>query len=839
VPAAGGIPEAGGHPEVVLGQSDGTSREESGGEPVAARFEVRGVVQGVGFRPFVHRLAVSLGLTGRVGNTVAGVIIETRGPSPAVDELAHRLVSDAPPLARVDEVVRRPATAEVDDRAFAIVASVEGSPAAPTLVPPDSAVCDDCLAELFDPADRRYLHPFITCTNCGPRFTIITGLPYDRPATTMSGFELCPACASEYHDPGDRRFHAQPLSCPRCGPTLRFGAPDGAPIGDGGDPIGAAVAALEAGRVVAIKGLGGYHLACDATDDGAVGRLRAAKHRPDKPLAVMVAGLDQARELAEISGAEADQLTSPARPIVLLRARSGGAPPASLSPLVAPNNPLIGLFLPYTPIHHLLLRRLGVPLVLTSGNQAGEPICHRDDQVAERLGPLCDAVLTHDRPIAAPCDDSVVRLVGDVLLPIRRARGYAPVPVDLDPAGREQVDRPPVVLAVGGELKNTFALASGGRVWVSQHLGDLGDLDTLEALEAEVARFCRLYRVDPEVVAADAHPGYLSSSWARRRSRRHGHRLIEVQHHHAHVASVVAEHGWAPDEPVLGFAFDGTGYGHDGGIWGGELLVADATTAHRVAHLAPVALPGGDAAVRHPCRTALAHLWAAGLDWAPELAPVGQLSPTELALLRRQLERGVACTPTTSMGRLFDAVASLIGLRHQISFEAQAAIDLETVADDASLAGRARPGGPYRFELDRRPGAGGEAVTVADPGPVLASITADLVAGLEAGAIALAFHHAVADLVADLAVRYGEATGITTVALSGGVFQNALLTLACRRRLEAAGRTVLTHRLVPANDGGLALGQAYLAAFGRRSSAEPVVTRPSAQPRDRRPRQER
>jgi hydrogenase maturation protein HypF len=760
---------------------------------------VAGIVQGVGFRPFVYRLANELGLAGHVGNDSARVFIEVTGRSEQLDRFARRLRTDAPPLAMVEVIERTPIAPAVEDAPydsrFVILESrtVAGER---TLVAPDSAVCDDCLAELRDPLDRRHRHPFITCTNCGPRFTIIRDLPYDRPNTTMAAFEMCGPCAAEYHDPADRRYHAQPISCHDCGPRLSFATvADGVPATVELDP--AAVLSrtrqeLRSGRTVAVKGLGGFHLVCDAMSDAAVAALRSRKHRPDKPFAVMVPDLARAAALAHIDDAEASLLCSPARPIVLLQARADSA----LSALVAPGNPLIGVMLADTPLHHLLFEDHDAgaaagpmpPLVMTSGNVGGAPITYRDDEAVERLGPLCDALLTHDRSIHVPCDDSVVRVMGDRLLPIRRARGYAPVPVAFPGARRR-------VLAVGGELKNTFCITSGDHAWVSQHIGDMENLETLDAFGATVELFETMYAVTTDVVAADAHPRYLSSRWARTSGRGP---VIDVQHHHAHVAAVMAEHRLDPTASVIGFAFDGTGYGTDGTIWGGEVLVADVERADRVAHLAYVPLPGGDAAIRHPCRTALAHLDAAGVAWSADLAPVAQLDEVELGLLRRQIDRNVACVPTSSMGRLFDAVSSLLGLRHHVTYEAQAAIDLEF----AAVAGKVLAHG-YRFTVYG---------TEFDPRAMLRRIVDDLRDGVPVTDIARTFHVAVVDLVGAVAEMVRAARGLDTVALTGGVFQNRLLTELCVERLDAAGFTTLTHRLVPPNDGGLALGQAYIAA---------------------------
>ena len=617
---------------------------------------VTGVVQGVGFRPFVHRLAHELGLAGHVGNDPAGVFAEVEGPEPAVHEFARRVRDDAPPLAHVAEVVvtRLP----TDGRAgFVIAPSPAGGPVT-TLVPPDVAVCADCRRELFDRDDRRFRHPFITCTNCGPRFTITRKLPYDRPNTTMAGFPMCARCALEYEDPLDRRFHAQPIACPDCGPALRYEpvvphdldvevprAPEA--VVHGSEPaLLAAQRCLAAGGVVAVKGVGGFHLACDATDAVAVDRLRTRKQRPHKPFAIMVADVDTARTVARFDDVATAALTSPQRPVVLAPARRGAARPGVV-PTVAPGQSTLGVMLPSSPLHELLLAPsldpdVGVPpvLVMTSGNVSGEPICFADDDVHARLGRLVDGVLTHDRPIHVPCDDGVVTVIDGVAVPVRRSRGDAPLPLRLP------CDAPPT-LAVGAELKNTVGIAAGRQAWLSQHIGDLGSLETQRSFERAGDQLAAFFGIDPEVVAADPHPGYATHGWAR---RVHGDRLHHVQHHHAHVAALLAEHGAAYDEVAIGVAFDGTGYGPDGTVWGGEVLLADQRASRRVAHLARVPLPGGDSAVANPANMALAHLWAAGIDWDPRLASVSALTVSQRRVLQQQLTRNVACVPTSSMG---------------------------------------------------------------------------------------------------------------------------------------------------------------------------------------------
>lgn len=760
------------------------------------RLTVTGVVQGVGFRPFVHRLATDLGLSGFVGNESSSVFIEVQGRPAALDEFCRRLHAEAPPLARIDSVTHSqlpPSPDTAVPTGFRIVDSHSGT-AAPTAIPPDIAVCDDCLAELFDPSDRRYRHPFITCTNCGPRFTIIRSLPYDRPATTMAGFEMCERCAAEYADPADRRFHAQPIACPDCGPTLWFAA-DGWRSSGSDAALAATQQALADGRIVAVKGIGGYHLACAPADRAAVAELRRRKARGGKPFAVLVRDLDIAARFAEIGDEEAAVLSGPARPIVLLRRRAD----APIAPEVAPGNPLIGLMLPYSPLHHLLLapvpgasnRWSQVPdaLVLTSANRSNEPICHTDDDVAERLPGLADAVLDHDRPIHVPCDDSVVRVIDGRELPLRRSRGYAPLPVDL---GRDG----PRVLAVGGELKNTFCLTDGRRAFMSAHIGDMGSVATLTAFNRSV-RQLETMRGAPTRLAADLHPAYVTRGWAERNA---GSRPLDlVQHHHAHVVSLLAEHGRL-GEPVIGVAFDGTGYGCDETIWGGEILRLGADTHRftRVGHLGCVPLAGGDAAVRNPWRMALAHLWHAGLDWNPALAPVAAATDDELRLLRTQFATGRGCVPTSSMGRLFDAVAALLGVRQRIDYEGQAAIELEVLAASAASASV-----PLRIAVG--------ADRVLDPAPLITGLVAALRDGAEPAQLALAFHRAVAQAVAEVVTHVAGATRV--VGLTGGVFQNVLLLRGCRHLLEEAGFSVLIHRTVPPNDGGLALGQAAVSTL--------------------------
>ncbi|WP_197355766.1 carbamoyltransferase HypF, partial [Streptomyces clavuligerus] len=689
-----------------------------------------------------------------------------------------------------------------------------GRGAGRTLIPPDTATCAACLAELRNPADRRFRHPFITCTDCGPRFTIVTALPYDRAHTTMAGFPMCRACAREYADPADRRFHAQPVSCHDCGPRLTLIAP-GAPRRTGDTALVEARRLLAAGAVLAVKGVGGYHLACDAANAGTVALLRRRKNRGDKPFALMVRAPEDIAPLVRLGPEERALLTGPARPIVLLRRRPeppGGGPAAA--DLVAPRAPDLGVMLPYTPLHHLLLGLDGDPegprvLVMTSGNLAGEPIVTEDAEALERLAPLVDAWLAHDRPIRVPCDDSVVRVVDGVPLPLRRSRGFVPAPVRLP------LPVPPL-LAAGGDLKNVFALAQDRWAWLSGHIGDMDDLATLRAFDRAVAHLKAVTGVERAAPVADRHPGYRSARRVRRLAA--GRAVTGVQHHHAHVAAAMAEHGLDGTRPVIGVAFDGTGHGGDGTVWGGEVLIADYRGFRRFAHLEPVPLPGGDAAVVRPYRMALSHLRAAGIAWTGDLACVRTCPEDELRVLERQLETGLNCVATSSMGRLFDAVSSLAGVCHRAGYEAQAAIELEAAAYAYGPPDPPAPGsgsgpdsghGPgCRFALTERD----DGRWTATPAPVLAAVVDDLRSGAPAGLVAARFHAGVTDAVRRLCGLARDRHGLDTVALTGGVFGNALLLSSCTRALAADGFTVLRHRRVPPNDGGLALGQLMVAA---------------------------
>jgi hydrogenase maturation protein HypF len=754
--------------------------ETTSGATERRRVRVTGTVQGVGFRPFVYRVATGLGLTGEVSNGTAGVTIDVEGAPSALDELVSTVRDGPPPLARVADVVVE-VLAPRGLPAFSIVASDDaGDVEVPVSV--DVGPCDACLRELADPADRRYGHPFVNCTDCGPRYTITRRVPYDRPVTTMAGFPMCEACRAEYQDPTDRRFHAQPVCCPHCGPQLALVDPVGAPLAGRTAALEEAVRMLDAGAILAVKGVGGFHLAVDATDAAAVAELRRRKARDDKPFAVLVADLATARTLVELDEGAQEVLASPRRPIVLA-ARRG----AVVADVVAPGLPELGLMLPPSPLHHLLVTHLGRPLVLTSGNLSDEPIAYTDDEAIARLGPMVDAVLTHDRPIHIRCDDAVVRAgVAGGPQPIRRSRGYAPEPLPLPRPAR----RP--VLAVGAELKSTVAVASGTSVVVSHHLGDLEHAATHRAFLQAVEHLLHLRDVDPAVVAHDLHPEYLSTKFALDLDLP----IVGVQHHHAHVAACLAEHG--QEGRVLGIAYDGLGWGTDGTAWGGEFLIADLDGFERAGHLAPVALPGGAAAIREPWRMAVS--WAAATFGDDRLGPtVGHLDPRwqEVATLARS----PSTLRTTSAGRLFDAVAALLGVRSVTTYEGQAAIELEALA-------RRVPPDRVRTPGEIRAAAG---VRVLDPTPLVRAVVDAVARGEDRAVTAATFHAGLAAATVSLATAIACDHDLDTVALSGGVFQNARLTDLVARGLRAAGLRVLVHRLVPPNDGGISFGQAAIA----------------------------
>jgi hydrogenase maturation protein HypF len=754
------------------------------------RIAVVGTVQGVGFRPFVLRVARELGVAGRVRNDAAGVTIDAFGAPALLDAFVARLRADRPAAAAIASLTEVPIPPE-PVVGFEIVAS-GGAAERRTSIPPDLATCADCLAELRDPADRRHRYPFTNCTACGPRFTIALGAPYDRPATTMAGFRMCPACAAEYADPSDRRFHAQPNACPACGPRLWIepGRAPGPPAeaASGADPIGAAGAALAAGAIVAVKGIGGYHLACDATSSAAVRTLRERKRREEKPLAVMVEDLAAARAVARLGAEEEALLASPERPIVLCRREAG----ARLCPELAPGSPLVGLLLPYAPLHHLLLAAAGRPLVMTSGNLSDEPIACDDDDARRRLGGIADLLLVHDRPIASRCDDSVARVVAGRPLLLRRARGHVPRPIRLARPFR----RP--ILGAGAQLKNACCLARGDEAVLGPHVGDLDGLETYGAFEAAVARLESFLALRPEAIACDLHPLYLSTRWAREAAAARGVPLVEVQHHHAHAAAVMAEHGL--EGPVLALAWDGTGLGSDGAAWGGELLLAERGRFERLATFRPLRLAGGDRAAREPWRIALAALEdalgpGAPVDALPLFREVGE---KEQDVVRRMLAGGVNSPPAHGCGRAFDAAGALTLGRPWSRFEGQVALALDAAAADG-------PADPYPFEID-----GGPPVEELDLRPTWRALAADVARGAAAAASAARFHATLARAGAELIRRAARRIGPLPVVLTGGCFQNARLAEGVLAELSGAFPVYLPVE-VPPGDGGLALGQAVVA----------------------------
>jgi hydrogenase maturation protein HypF len=774
---------------------------------VRARARVTGTVQGVGFRPFVYRLAHEQGLAGWVLNDEHGVLLEVEGPSDEVSHFFDRLSADAPPLARVERVDRVPVPVPMPveprngEPGFRIVASAAGGDP-DALIAADAATCNDCLAELGDPGDRRYRYPFINCTNCGPRFTIVRGVPYDRPLTTMAGFAMCDACRHEYENPGDRRFHAQPNACPACGPQVRLLDANGRslaisadPSGGNrqashGDPVSALAARLSEGAIAALKGLGGYHLVCDAANERAVAELRARKHREDKPFALMVADVATARRLVVLDDVGEALLCSPARPIVLAPRIADVGTPVAAS--VAPGAPELGVMLSYTPLHHLLLADFaGSALVMTSGNVSDEPIAYRDEDALERLAGIADLCLLHDREIETRTDDSVVRSVRGRQQMLRRSRGYVPEPLTLP------IPAPRPILACGAEQKATFCVARGDRAWVGHHIGDLEQLATLTAYREGIGHFERMFAVAPELVAHDLHPDYLSTQYALELDDVE---LIGVQHHHAHLAACLAEHGVTA--PAVGTIFDGTGLGADGTVWGGELLVGDLRGYERAGWLWPVRMPGGAAAVRQPWRMAASWL-AAALEGEPPLpaALARTVSPADWEAVGR-IGRAAELSPvTSSVGRLFDAVGALCGAPARVSYEGQAAVELEALAWTAG--GPAADGG-YRFQRD--------GASVLDPRAAVSELACDLERGVPAAVVSARFHAGVAAATVDAVTAIASARGVETAVLSGGVFQNRMLLQAVAAGLDRAGLRVLVPERLPPNDGGISFGQAAVAA---------------------------
>lgn len=764
------------------------------------QIRITGIVQGVGFRPHLFALAAKHAVTGRVLNDGHGVALEVEGETKALENFLAECRTAPPPLARIETVECADAGAPVGLTEFIIAESQHSEQHKFTLLAPDVATCDDCLRELFDPHDRRFQYPFINCTNCGPRFTIIEDVPYDRARTTMSSFPMCADCAREYHDPRSRRFHAQPNACAVCGPAVRSTGNSRNELKEPSrfrlkaglqtDALEQATEWLQRGDIVAIKGIGGYHLACHALNDEAVRRLRARKVREDKPFALMAASIEAIRQFCAVSEAEAQLLQSPARPIVLLRKLSAAG--ESISQAVAPHQHYLGFMLPYAPLHHLLLARLAGPLVMTSGNVSDEPIAYRDDDAIERLPSIADHFLTHDREIHTRCDDSVARVFRDRSMVLRHSRGYAPEPIKMRRGFARQI------LACGAELKNTFCLTRDNYAFQSPHIGDLENAETLRSFTEGIEHFTRLFYLRPEVIAYDLHPEYLSTKYAL--SLPDNLLKIGVQHHHAHIISCLADNdALDSDEPVIGVAFDGMGYGADGALWGGEFLLATPTHFERFAHLQYQPLPGGARAVREPWRMAAVFLRDAfGDDLAAlEIPFTKRIEQSSWRVLRQMITAKFNCPPTSSMGRLFDAVASLIGVRDVARYEGQAAIELEMLAESGG-----EDVAPYEFAYDG---------DIIKPAPVIQAIITDILQEVAPPVIAVKFHRAVARMIVSVARRLRAERGLPRIALSGGVFQNLLLLEQTVSLLEAEGFEVFTHSRVPPNDGGIALGQAVVA----------------------------
>lgn len=740
------------------------------------RLIVRGAVQGVGFRPAVYRLATEMGLAGWVTNTPQGVTIEVEGPDAVLEKFLPRLEADRPPRSSIQGVE----TSYHDPTGYSgfEIRHSDAAGAKSAVVLPDIATCPDCLSEVFDPADRRYRYPFTNCTNCGPRYSIIEALPYDRPNTTMRAFRMCHRCRSEYDDPRDRRFHAQPNACAECGPRLELWRPDGGVVAIGDDALRAAARAIAAGRTVAVKGVGGFHLMVDARNDDAVRRLRAGKHREEKPFATMFPSVASAREVCEVSRVEERLLGSPEAPIALLR-RS--AIDRGVAPSVAPGNPYLGVLLPYAPLHHLLMSELGFPVVATSGNLSDEPICTDENDARQRLGGIADLFLVHNRPIARHVDDSIVRIMAGRVLVLRRARGYAPMPQQI-PGSTDPV------LAVGAHLKNAVAIATGDQVFMSQHIGDLETAEAFLAFEDVIGSLKKMYDLAPDRIACDLHPDYLSTRYA----FRSGLQVTPVQHHYAHVLSCMAENDLAA--PALGVAWDGTGYGPDGTVWGGEFLRLSHSSFQRIAHLRCFRLPGGEKAVREPRRSAVGLLFEAlgpGALERMDLAPVKASPMADRETMRAMLRAGLNAPPTSSAGRLFDAVASLCDLRHESRYEGQAAMELEFALDGIAVMDH------YPFSI------GTETPAIIDWGPMVLSLLDDIRRGASIGVISAKFHNALVEVIVSVA----RMTGLDRVVLTGGCFQNKYLCEHAVDGLTDAGFRPYWHQRIPPNDGGIALGQ--------------------------------
>jgi hydrogenase maturation protein HypF len=748
---------------------------------------VKGVVQGVGFRPFIYQLATRHNLKGWVCNTSGDVKIEVEGEARDIEQFLLGLSKEAPPLSHIEDItVGQGPPANYEKLEIRHSIAEEGKY---QLVSPDIATCQECLREILDPKDRRYRYPFTNCTNCGPRFTIIADIPYDRPNTTMHHFRMCPECQQEYDDPLDRRFHAQPNACPKCGPQLELVNVRGNLV-PCDDVIGKTSQLLRQGKIIAIKGLGGFLLACDATSQTVVNRLRQRKNRPAKPLAIMVSSLDEVRKHCYVNNEEEKLLTSPGSPIVLMKWK----PDSPITPAVAPGLKYLGLMLPYTPLHHTLLRETSLPLVMTSGNLSEEPIAKDNDEVLRRLGGIADYFLRHNRDIYARYDDSVTMIERDVPQFVRRARGYAPYPIHLNYTSRQ-------ILGCGAEEKNTFCLTRDNFAFLSQHIGDMENLETMEHYTDTISLYKKLFRIEPEIIAHDLHPEYLATKYAKEIAAKDGVKLIPVQHHHAHIASCMADNNL--EAPVIGVAFDGTGYGTDGNIWGGEFMVADYKNFTRLGHFEYLPLPGGALAIKKPYRTAIGYLLALGLDLDQNLTFLEQVDDLEIEIIKSQLEKNLNSPPTSSCGRLFDAISALIGARGEIEYEAQAAIDLEMLSYD-----EAGETGSYPFTIIEPDG-----LSIIKLQDLFTAIIKDLQGNTPAARIAARFHNTVVRMVVKLCQIISSKTGLTQVALSGGVFQNRRLLRKAISLLESAGFEVYTHRQVPCNDGGISLGQVVVANF--------------------------
>lgn len=750
---------------------------------------VRGIVQGVGFRPFIYQSAVRRGLAGTVSNTPTGVQIHVEGDPEAIRSFMADVRANAPPLSHITEMDAVPAAFKYFDH-FSITASRSGNQRA-TLISPDVSICEDCLSELFDPQDRRYRYPFINCTNCGPRYTIVDDIPYDRANTSMKHFPMCTTCKAEYEDPQNRRFHAQPNACPDCGPHVSILDANGGHIACK-DPIARAAGVLEQGGITAVKGLGGFHLAADATNEKAVNRLRAAKHRAAKPFALMTADMEAIEAFACMTAEEKALLLLPWRPIVLLKKRF----PNTIASSVSPENQYFGVMLPYTPLHYLLFSHGFSALVMTSGNLSEEPIAIDNLESVNRLAGIADVFLVHNRDIYMRSDDSIVQHVAGAPRLLRRARGYVPAPVFLDQSV-------PAILACGAELKNTFCLTKNSHAFLSQHIGDLENLRALDFFRHTVESMKRLLDIEPGCVACDMHPDYFSTRYARQQKRLP---CIEVQHHHAHIVSCMAENH--VQDPVIGLAFDGTGYGTDGAVWGGEVLIADRLAFRRAAHLSYAAMPGGAAAVKEPWRMGLSCLLGAydnSLEHL-ELPFLDTLDPGSVRIIKEMIQKRVNAPLTSSMGRLFDAVAAICGLRSKVDFEAQAAMELEALAAEHMFP--MDPALCYDYEI---PESREEALEIPVSG-IIRAVVRDLQDGVDPAHISTRFHTTLVILFADVCCRFRQTTGLERVALSGGVFQNVLLLEGLCETLSARGFSVIIHRHVPANDGGICLGQAMVAA---------------------------